>query len=207
MKLSQVLVVLSMTAMMLSCSSPGDGKEGKASAKIGPTRAEAVAGIRFEVPESWKSVPPTSSMRAAQFQLPARQGEEAPELVVFFFGPGQGGETQPNIDRWIGQMKEPGGKSAEEEARQESRTVGDLKVTTVRVNGTYSAGSMMPGMSAGEDKPGYRMWGAVVEGKGGPWFFKATGPQKSMQEADPAFDNIVSSLEPAPAAPDTTQTE
>jgi len=31
----------------------------------------------------------------------------------------------------------------------------------------------MPGMGGDTSEPGYALWGAVVEGPGGPWFFKS----------------------------------
>jgi hypothetical protein len=199
MKLSQVLVVFGIAAAIASCSSPGIGKD-----KLGPLRSESAAGLAFQVPESWEGTPPSSQMRAAQFTLPAAEGSDHPELTVYFFGHGQGGTTQANIERWIGQMTQPGGKSAEAKAKEETRQVGEFKVTTVRVNGTYAAGSsMMPGMGKTEDKPDYALWGAVVEGEGGPWFFKATGPEGAMKQAEPGFVALVSSLKRSAAPPDT----
>ena len=52
-------------------------------------------------------------MRAAQYTLPSvKPGDEAPELVVYFFGHGSGGTAEANIERWIGQMEQPGGKDS-----------------------------------------------------------------------------------------------
>jgi hypothetical protein len=39
-------------------------------------------------------------MRVAQYQLPAAEGDtEAASLVVFYFGAGEGGSVQANLDR------------------------------------------------------------------------------------------------------------
>jgi hypothetical protein len=152
-------------------------------------RAVSAAGIAFEVPAGWESSPPTSGMRAAQFRLPAGAGD-APEMVLFFFGEGQGGGTDANLERWAGQM---GATVAQ--AKTDSKTVGGFKVTTIAVDGTYASGGM--GMGGGESKAGYRMWGAVVEGQGGPWFFKATGPAEAMAAAAGSFDSLVASLRKA----------
>ena len=54
--------------------------------------------LTLHVPNSWKKVNTTSSMRAAQFSLP-----EKVELVVYYFG-GPTGGVKANIDRWIGQF-------------------------------------------------------------------------------------------------------
>jgi hypothetical protein len=211
MRFSQVLSVTIFAAMMIGCSTPGNGNQkgsSGGSSKLGPLRTDNAAGLSYEVPQSWTSRAPASSMRAAQYSLPpVKEGGDAPELAVFFFGAGQGGDVQANIERWIGQMQQSNGKTSDENAKKETRTVGDFKVTTVRVNGTYAAGSsMMPGSGSAEDKPDYRMWAAVIEGEGGPWFFKATGPQKAMEKADPAFDHLIASLKrgAAPAAGEHT---
>jgi hypothetical protein len=160
-------------------------------------QTRTAAGISFQIPSGWVSSTPSSNMRAAQFALPAVKGDgEPPELVLYFFGEGQGGDAERNIERWISQMQQSGEGSSREQAKREQKNIGDFRVSTVRLNGTY-ASSMMPGMGAGESKPGFRMWGAVVEGKGGPWFFKATGPRASMEAAEPALDALVGSLKPA----------
>ena len=50
--------------------------------------------LKLNVPESWKQEQPRSRMRVAQFGV-GKNGE----LVVFYFGSGQGGTVQANIDR------------------------------------------------------------------------------------------------------------
>jgi hypothetical protein len=37
----------------------------------------------------------------------------------------------------------------------------------------------------------------VVEGPGGPWFFKATGPQSTLGEEREAFREMLGSIRPA----------
>jgi hypothetical protein len=46
-------------------------------------------------------------------------------------------------------------------------------------------------------KADYRLWGAVVEGPGGPWFFKATGPRAVLAGAEPALKALIGSLRKA----------
>lgn len=175
-----------------------NSSESKASGFKEDVRRESAAGLSFEVPLTWKGSEPSSTMRAAQFTIPgAGQEGEPGELVLFFFGAGQGGGTQANIDRWTAQFSLEDGSPAKDKAVTESRTYGPFKVTTVRVDGTYAGASMMPGMAGGESSPGYRMWAAVVEGTGGPWFFKAVGPQKVIEDADPAFAMLLGSVRPA----------
>ena len=53
----------------------------------------SVTGYGFSPPDGWKSSPPSSSMRKAQFTA----GDA--EVVFFYFGPGGGGGVQANVDR------------------------------------------------------------------------------------------------------------
>ena len=153
-------------------------------------RTEA-AGLRFTVPSAWTRVPAASEMRAAQYKIPAAAGDhEDGELVLFYFGKGQGGGTQENIDRWLGQLTQPDGSATKDSAITTIRTVHGLKVTEVDAGGTYKG--MGPST---EPKPGYHMLAAVVEGADGPWFFKAIGPKATIVAAKPEFEALVQSVE------------
>jgi hypothetical protein len=164
-----------------------------ATASAQPLRTEA-AGLRYSVLKEWTRVPAPSDMRAAQYQIPRLTGDPADgELVLFFFGKGKGGGAQENLERWYGQLTQPDGKSTRDAAVVTTRTVNGLKVTTVDVGGTYVG---MPGMGGdAQPKPGWRMLACVVEGEGGPWFFKAVGPDKTIAQSKPGFDALVASLE------------
>jgi len=48
------------------------------------------------------------------YTIPPTAGDTASaECVVYFFGAGQGGSVEANLDRWKGQMLTPGGKPAD----------------------------------------------------------------------------------------------
>ena len=98
-------------------------------------------------------------MRAATYSVPSASGDqEGGECAVFFFGPGQGGAVQANIDRWIGQFEQPDGKPSSERATQRRETINAITVTTIDLSGTFLGGG--PGMgSAAPKKPGYRLLG------------------------------------------------
>ena len=53
----------------------------------------------FTKPAAWKSEKTASRMRAAQFSVPGKEGEEAAVCVFFYFGPGNGGGAQANLQR------------------------------------------------------------------------------------------------------------
>lgn len=201
-----ILVVAAAVLLASGCSSPGGNGSG------GPMRAAVAAGLAFSVPEGWTEVDPASAMRSAQFALPpASEGGDAPELILFHFGAGQGGDVQANIERWIGQISQPDGKPSTERARRASREVGKFRVSTVMVDGTYASGSMMGMMGTphgdphgsphegGAQKEDYRLWAAVVEGEGGPWFFKCAGPRAALEKAAGGLEAMVGSIRPGEA--------
>jgi hypothetical protein len=155
-------------------------------------RTEA-AGLRFSVPPDWARVPAPSDMRAAQFRVP-HSGNDAEdgELVLFFFGKGQGGSAEQNVERWTGQFTQPDGKPSKDAAVVTIRTVNGLKQTSVDVSGTYKPAPM--GGAGGAEKPAWRLLAAVVEGDGGPWFWRLTGPDATVAAAKPRFDALLASL-------------
>ena len=155
-------------------------------------RNEAV-GLRFSVPKDWTRVPAASDVRAAQWKIPGPDGQDG-ELVLFFFGKGKGGGTQENLDRWFGQFAQPDGRPSRDAAVTTTRTVNGLRVTSVELGGTYG-GSQMGGGGAAQPKPDSHMLAAVVEGEGGPWFFKAVGPKSTMAGAKSGFDALLASVE------------
>jgi hypothetical protein len=150
--------------------------------------APAAAGptIAFDLPKGWQSVAPQSSMRMAQATIPGSGGPG--ELGVFFFGPGQGGSAEANLQRWSGQFE--GGAAPQ----RGSFTAHGFKVTWIDVAGTMEPVTM--GMGPRSAQSGYRLLGGVVEGTGGPWFFKATGPDATLGPQREAFLAMLRSVRP-----------
>lgn len=133
-------------------------------------------------------------MRAATYPVAPVSGDrEGAECVVYFFGAGQGGGVQANIDRWEGQFKAPGGKPAP--AKVNKINIHGLAVTTIDVSGEYSGmGGPTATASVVSD---YRLLGAIVEGPGGNVFIKLTGPAKTMASNQPKFQQLLDSFERA----------
>ena len=145
------------------------------------------AGLGFDLPAGWEPEQPSSSMRIGQAQIPGSGG--AGLLTVFFFGPGGGGGVDANLNRWIGQVDSTG------EPQRESFEAGDYTVTWVEHSGTLLA-SQMPNSFPSTNQPDYTLFGAVIEGAGGPWFFKAVGPQATMAENRDGFVGMLKSARP-----------
>ena len=127
-------------------------------------------------------------MRAATYTVPASGGDkEDGECGVFYFGPGQGGGIDANLQRWISQFE------TQAKPQTAKKTVNGLSLTTIDLSGTYlaSAGPMSPTKTS---KPGYRLLGGIVEGPQGAVFFKFTGPAKTVSANQAAFEKLLASV-------------
>lgn len=158
-----------------------------------PTQTVDLGAVTLAADPAWQTVTPSSSMRKAQFALPrvAEDGEDA-ELAVFYFGAGQGGSVEANLRRWYGQFTQPDSSSSADKAKTSQDVVDGMNLTIVEVSGTY-VGSMMPGMPEEQNKPNFRMLGAVLETPQGPYFFKLVGPEKTVAHWAKSFSEFVKS--------------
>lgn len=156
--------------------------------------ADGAAGLHWTAPTTWKNEG-SRPMRAATYAVPAGAGDsEGGECVAYYFGQGQGGTVDANVQRWTGQMQDASGQPVKN-PEVKKKTVHGLPVTTIDATGTYTGmgGPMAASKSA---KPGYRLLGAIVEGPQGSVFFKFTGPSKTVAANQKSFDQMVASIAP-----------
>jgi hypothetical protein len=159
----------------------GGGAGEKALSAEGST--VATPSFRFELPATWRREQPSSGMRLAQAVVPGPAGPG--ELAVFHFGAGQGGGVEANFERWLGQIELLAGSTPE---RGELAAAG-FKVSWIDARGTLLPSAMGSGPTT--PQPGFRLLGAVVEGEGGPWFFKVTGPEATLAPEREAFFGLL----------------
>lgn len=179
-------------ATLLVLAQLASSHAGAAAAAVdSPTMA---GGLGWTLPKGWSGAP-SSSMRVATYRTPAVPGDpEGGEVAVFYFGPGQGGGIDANVERWFAQMTpEPGGKKP----TRSQMKVGDIPVTLCTAEGTYT-GAMGMGGASSAPKKGFTLEGAIAEGPSGAVFFKLTGPKKSVAKAKAAFEALVKSLRRTP---------
>jgi hypothetical protein len=154
--------------------------------------AESAAGLRWTAPAGWKPQA-AQSMRAATYSIVPSAGDAAAaECAVYFFGAGQGGSVQDNLDRWKGQFTGANGQPAIPQVAK--RTVRGIAITTIDTSGAYSG--MGGPMTVQRAVPGYRLLGAIVEGPGGNIFVKLTGPLKTVEANRQKFDLLLASFQP-----------
>lgn len=134
----------------------------------------------WKMPAAWEDAPNASSMRLATYRVPG-----GAEVAVSRAG----GNTEANIQRWVGQFDPLG-----HEARAEKTSHG-VHVVIVELTGTYIGGGMAMGAVA-EARPDWAMVAAIAQGPGLPYFFKMTGPAAAVRAARGAFDRLVDTITP-----------
>ena len=165
---------------MLSLAATLFAMDGMAAAKT-----FKVGEFDFAVPEKWEWVESSSPMRKAQLKVTDSDKKGVAEVIFFHFGPNNGGGTQANVDRWLGQFKEPKDKI---NSKVDNATVNNRKVTYVQAEGTYMAG--MPGGPKTE-QPNAMLLGAILESGEGNVFIRMTGPAALVKSSKENFTKMV----------------
>ncbi len=170
---------------------PIDGSAGVIAAP--PLGGTTTGGqLVWTVPDSWTSEPPANAMRRAQYRVPGPGGDA--ELVVFYFGPGEGGDPRANAERWAGQFVQPDGGDPVAALTTSTVTVGAIEILRVETSGTYQAGAMMGMGGEVTELPDYALLGAVATAPDANWFFKFTGPKATIDAERAHFDALLASL-------------
>ncbi len=170
---------------------------GASSAQSAPASASGgaitAAGLRFAPPAAWVAEKPSSSMRIAQLRIPSgKSGVEDGLVTVFHFGPGGGGGVDANLKRWAGQFKQEDGSDPMSHAKTAKLESSGFQITTIELDGRYVTGPMS--METRQyDEPGWALIGGIVEGNGGPWFFKGVGPKEVVTANRAAFLEMLKS--------------
>jgi hypothetical protein len=145
----------------------------------------------WDLPAGWTEVAPSSNMRLAQYTVPGTGGDG--ECVVFYFGPGQGGDPLANAQRWAGQFSQPDEINSLDRMTMLELGGGALELTLVEVTGTYNGGMTM-GPEPATPEPGWMLLGGIATGPDAPWFYKLTGPQATLEENKDAFVDMLRSI-------------
>lgn len=140
-------------------------------------------------PESWLIVPPSSSMRLAQFEI---SNDKLSEVIVFYFGAGQGGGPQANIARWVGQFRPVNGKPVEPTVDKRT-TNGGFGVTWVEIQGDYARGVGVG--PVGKYKPDQMLIAAITRTPRGNLYIQFHGDRETVLEHRTEFSQFVMSLQ------------
>jgi hypothetical protein len=143
-----------------------------------------------KVPAGWATATATSSMRLAQYTIPGKDGAVAAEVVVYFFGKGQGGNVEANLTRWKAQFSNPDGAPVYEKVARD--TTGAFPVTIAEYRGTYARG--IGAGDAAAAKPNQSLVAAIAETPRGTLFFQLFGATDKVNPQRDALVKFVKSM-------------
>src|SRR6266496_4973133 len=137
-----------------------------------PPRDSSAPQVKWKTPEGWSEVPP-SSMRYASFSAGANDSKIDISIVTF---PGEGGSDADNVNRWRGQIGLPPVSAAAMTSQVAPLKVEDATFSTVDIAGANA-----------------RTLAAWTRRDGHVWFFKATGPNASVEKEKQNFVKFIQS--------------
>jgi hypothetical protein len=151
-------------------------------------------GLTSEVPADWVSGEPSSSMRLLQLSVPSTEEGEAGQFVVYYFGPGQGGSLEANMERWKSQFSQSDGSPVEPVV---TRLQSAMPATLVELRGNYARGVGLG--PSGDALPDRMLLAAVVETPGGNLYPQLHGPAELVAPQRQAFIAFIEAIRPAPS--------
>jgi hypothetical protein len=158
---------------------------------MAPPSGALAPAVRFAMPERFRQETPSSSMRVAQAEIPGPDGPGT--LAIFHFGVGGGGGREANLERWVSQVEVDPRRPPQ---RGKLAGAEGLEISWIEV-----AGTLLPTGMGGPATPQPKslLFGAVIEGEGGPWFLKATGPEGTIAAARKELEALLVSFRPLPS--------
>ena len=194
-KITSAAIVMTLVLACWACGGRGATSVSSQQTNSSASKTAPSGDLYFKAQDGWVVEQPSSKMRAAQYKLPKAEGDsEDASLVLYYFGPSQGGPPQANIDRWIAQIQQADGSSSKDKAKTDMMTVNGLKITTVDVTGTYTA-EMAPGSGTTHNDTNYRLRAAVIETPKGNYFLKLVGPAKTVGRWEQSYTDYLKSFE------------
>jgi hypothetical protein len=154
------------------CSAQNETKSPQMAAM--PPQETSAPRIKWEMPEGWTEVPP-SSMRYASFSVPSEDGGTIDISVVTF--PGDGGSDADNVNRWRSQIGLPGVDAAAINSSVVPLKTADTTFSTIDIAG-----------------PKASTIAAWTRRDGHVWFFKATGPNAAVEKEKVNFVKFIESV-------------
>ncbi|PWB53743.1 MAG: hypothetical protein C3F18_07085 [Nitrosomonadales bacterium] len=150
----------------------------------------AFIGLEAHAPAAWTMVPPATDKRLAQFKITAPGEGMTAEVIVYYFGKGEGGTAEANIERWQGQFI--GAENRPVTPAVNRFQSNGMTVTTAELHGAYARGIGVG--PVGVPKPGQTLLAAVVETPEGNLIIQLHGKAASVNAQKEAFLAFVRSI-------------
>lgn len=147
-------------------------------------------GIEFDVPKGWKYIKPASTTRIAELTIPRAGGDSADATIIIYFFGGDAGTFDQNVDRWASQLSLPDGTPlTREKATTRDLTLGTMTAKVFEADGNYT--DSMPNGEVKGKIAGAKMIVAMLEANKGGYFFKLTGPARTVVDAKATFEEML----------------
>jgi hypothetical protein len=174
------------------------GQEAAAPTPAAPAKetkaAELKAGeFTLKADAAWALKPEARMMSVGGFSY-LKEGKPLMDADVYYFGEGQGGNVDSNINRWQSQFK-PGADGKPVAPKLTNLKYGEEKVILVELEGVFMSGSMFGPKT---EKEGQRMLGAILDHKKGSVFIKMVGADADMKSAAGSFRKLIDSAYAVP---------
>ena len=144
-----------------------------------------IGGLTFDFVTNWTISPQKRPMSAATMVFKKDGKAVGPNADFYYFGAGQGGGVQANLERWKKQFQ--GSPTVKEEVRK----VNDRAWHFIRIDGTFLKGRPFGPKTAVADQ---RTLGAIVEDAGGTVFVKLVDAKGTVSDdVEKAFVKLVES--------------
>jgi hypothetical protein len=145
-----------------------------------------IAGMKSTTPADWKEETPSSTMRMAQFQLPAAEGDkDAAELAVFKMS--ASGSVDQNLDRQRALFLPAEGKDKVVEKKDKTK-VGPVEAVYLDLSGTFKK-KASPMAEKFTPVPGHRELYVLFDSKeGDSYYLRVLGPEKTVEKHKKGFE-------------------
>lgn len=193
-----LLMVLSVWVGFVGAETRADEKKAdqeKAEKKVRFVPIDLARGaIELKVPEHWKAKKTTSRIVEREFTVPAAEGTKTTGRLTMMRA---GGSIKQNIERWYGQFKQPDKKATKDVAKVKELKVNGQACVIVDIPGTFAESVGPPIARRFVQREDYRMLGGIVQTKTkdkAQYFFKLTGPSKTIAAAEKHFRTMMESV-------------
>ena len=149
-----------------------------------------VLGYSTTVPSTWVSRGAASTMRLAEYTVGSGTSSGA-QVVVYYFGQGQGGDVAHNMARWKGQFSNPDGSPVQESVTHDAS--GPFPITFAEYHGTYARG--VGAGSAANAQANQTLVAGIAETPKGTLFLQLFGPSADVASARKDFVGFVRGLQ------------
>jgi hypothetical protein len=167
---------------------PAKPAEAAKSSEAGKTHTVTNLGVKMTVPEAWKSHETKSNLHLMQFSIPKGEGDkDDTDVSVWYFGLNGAGGVNENLQRWMDEF--------DPKDRKLKLTTGKCPsgdYTLMDISGTWDRKVPTPQGGLKIVHTNGREIAVAVKGAQGDYFYRLSGPEKTVAANLDAFRAAIS---------------